>query len=114
MAGKQKMIIAISSRGGTLTGELHPAPGLLFYRASQAALNRELQIVAASTKKDGVTVVMFNPGANLTERQAYLEGKYKGMLKTSFIVHSMIQIIAKVTLDDTGRFLQYDGAAEPW
>jgi NAD(P)-dependent dehydrogenase (short-subunit alcohol dehydrogenase family) len=114
LASKQKKIIAISSLGGTLTGELHPAPGLLFYRASKAALNREMQIVAASTKKDGVTVVMIHPGAVLTERQAYLEGKYKGILKTSFTVHNMIQTIDRVTLDDTGKFLQYDGAVEPW
>jgi NAD(P)-dependent dehydrogenase (short-subunit alcohol dehydrogenase family) len=114
LASRQKKIIAISSRGGTLTGEAHPAPGLLFYRTSKAALNREMQIVAASTRKDGVTVVMIQPGAVLTERQAYLEGKYKGLLKTPFTVHNMIQTIAKVTLDDSGRFLQYDGAAEPW
>lgn len=114
LAGKQKKIIAISSLGGTLTGEAHPAPGLLFYRTSKAALNREMQIVAASTRKDGVTVVMIHPGAVLTERQAYLEGKYKGILKTSFTVHSMILTIAGLTLEDSGRFLQYDGATEPW
>ena len=114
LASRQKKIIAISSLGGTLTGEAHPAPGLLFYRTSKAALNREMQIVAASTRKDGVTVVMIHPGAVLTERQAYLEGKYKGILKTPFTVHNMIQTIDKVTLDDSGKFLQYDGAAEPW
>jgi NAD(P)-dependent dehydrogenase (short-subunit alcohol dehydrogenase family) len=114
LAGRQKKIIVISSRGGTLTGEAHPAPGLLFYRTSKAALNREMQIVAASTKKDGVTVVMFNPGVNLTERQAYLKGKYAGALETPFTVQNMIRTIARVTPDDTGRFLQYDGAAEPW
>ena len=114
LAGKQKKIIAISSRGGTLTGEKHPAPGLLFYRTSKAALNREMQIVAASTKKDAVTVVLIHPGAVLTERQAYLAGKYQGILKTSFTVHDMIQTIDAVTLKDSGRFLQYDGAAEPW
>jgi NAD(P)-dependent dehydrogenase (short-subunit alcohol dehydrogenase family) len=114
LASKQKKIIAISSRGGTLTGEKHPAPGLLFYRTSKAALNREMQIVAASTRKDGVTVVMIHPGAVLTERQAYLAGKYNGILETAFTVRSMIQLIGKITLDDTGRFLQYDGAVEPW
>jgi NAD(P)-dependent dehydrogenase (short-subunit alcohol dehydrogenase family) len=86
----------------------------MFYRMSKAALNREMQIVAASTKKDGVTVVMFNPGPTLTEHQAYLEGKYQGMLKTSFTVQNMIQTIGKLTLADSGRFLRYDGMTEPW
>jgi NAD(P)-dependent dehydrogenase (short-subunit alcohol dehydrogenase family) len=81
---------------------------------TKAALNREMQIVAASTKKDGVTVVMFNPGPTLTEHQAYLEGKFEGMLKTSFTVENMIRTIEKVTVADSGRFLRYDGVAEPW
>ena len=114
LASGQKKIIAISSSNGTMTGEAHPAPGAMFYRMSKAALNREMQIVAASTRKDGVTVVMFNPGPTLTEHQAYLEGKYQGMLKTSFTVENMVRTIAKVTPADTGRFLRYDGVTEPW
>lgn len=114
LASSQKKIIAISSSNGTLTGEAHPAPGAMFYRMSKAALNREMQIVAASTRKDGVTVVMLNPGPTLTEHQEYLEGKYKGMLKTSFTVGNMIRTIGKVTLADSGRFLRYDGVTEPW
>jgi len=113
-ASRQKKIIAISSSNGTLTGEKQPRPGAIFYRMSKAALNREMQIVAASTRKDGVTVIMFNPGPTLTEHQEYLEGKFPGMLKTSFTVGNMIATIGKVTTADTGRFLRYDGVTEPW
>jgi len=113
-ASRQKKLIAISSSNGTLTGEKEPRPGAMFYRMSKAALNREMQIVAASTKKDGVTVLMFNPGPTLTEHQSYLEGKYEGMLKTSFTVENMIKTIDKATIQDTGRFLRYDGVTEPW
>jgi len=114
LAGNQKRIIAISSSNGTLTGEAHPRPGAMFYRMSKAALNREMQVVAAETQKDGVTVVMFNPGPTLTEHQAYLEGKYEGMLKTSFTVKNMITTIGKLTPADTGKFLRYDGVPEAW
>jgi NAD(P)-dependent dehydrogenase (short-subunit alcohol dehydrogenase family) len=113
LASNQKKIVAISSSNGTLTGEAEPRPGAIFYRMSKAALNREMQIVAASTKKDGVTVVMLNPGPTLTEHQEYLKS-YKGMLQTSFTVANMITTIGKVTAADTGRFLRYDGATEPW
>jgi NAD(P)-dependent dehydrogenase (short-subunit alcohol dehydrogenase family) len=114
LAGKQKKLVAISSSNGTITGELpQPRPGAIFYRMSKAALNREMQIVAASTKKEGVTVVMLNPGPVLTEHQEYLH-EYKGMLKTSFTVENMIKTIDKVTLEDTGHFLRYDGVAEAW
>jgi NAD(P)-dependent dehydrogenase (short-subunit alcohol dehydrogenase family) len=114
LASGQKKIIAISSSNGTLTGEAHPRTGAMFYRMSKAALNREMQVVAAETRKDGVTVVMFNPGPTLTEHQEYLVGKYAGMLKTSFTVENMIHTIGMVTIADTGRFLRYDGVTEPW
>jgi NAD(P)-dependent dehydrogenase (short-subunit alcohol dehydrogenase family) len=114
MASKQKKIIAISSSNGTLTGEAHPRAGAMFYRMSKAALNREMQVVAAETRKDAVTVIMFNPGPTLTEHQAYLDGKFQGMLKTSFTVENMIHTIGKVTIADTGRFLRYDGISEAW
>lgn len=113
LAGKQKKIVAISSSNGTLTGEAQPRPGAMFYRMTKAALNREMQIVAASTRKDGVTVLMLNPGPTLTEHQEYLKN-YAGMLKTSFTVENMIETIGKATIADTGRFLRYDGVAEPW
>lgn len=113
-ASRLKKIIAISSSNGTLTGEARPRPGAIFYRMSKAALNREMQIVAASTRGDGVTVIMFNPGPTLTEHQEYLRGRYSGMLETAFTVKSMIDTIDKVTIEDTGRFLRYDGETEPW
>jgi NAD(P)-dependent dehydrogenase (short-subunit alcohol dehydrogenase family) len=116
-ASAQKKIIAISSSNGTLTGEPSPRPGAIFYRMSKAALNREMQIVAASTRLDGVTVVMLNPGPTLTEHQSYLgkgPNRFPGMLATSFTVENMIKTIEKVSIDDTGHFLRYDGATEPW
>jgi NAD(P)-dependent dehydrogenase (short-subunit alcohol dehydrogenase family) len=112
-AGKLKKIIAVSSSTGSLTGEPSARPGSIFYRSSKAALNRAMQIVAASTKAEGVTVVALNPGPVLTEHQAYLK-EYSGMLKTSFTVENMIKTIDKVTIADTGKFLRYDGAPEPW
>jgi NAD(P)-dependent dehydrogenase (short-subunit alcohol dehydrogenase family) len=105
--------VSVSSSNGTLTGENPPRPGAIFYRTSKAALNRSMQIVAASVKQDGVTVVMFNPGPTLTERQMYLKGN-PVMLETSFTVRNMIDTIDKVAIKDTGRFMRYDGVTEPW
>jgi NAD(P)-dependent dehydrogenase (short-subunit alcohol dehydrogenase family) len=112
-AGTLKKLVAISSSTGSLTGEPDTRPGSIFYRSSKAALNRAMQIVAASVKPDGVTVVMLNPGPTLTERQAYLKD-YKGMLSTPFTVENMMKTIDKVTIKDTGKFLRYDGVVEPW
>jgi NAD(P)-dependent dehydrogenase (short-subunit alcohol dehydrogenase family) len=111
-ASRLKKIVSISSSNGSLTGP-QAGGGAIFYRSSKAALNRAMQLVAASVKGDGVTVVMLNPGPTLTEHQMYLKD-FKGMLETSFTVGNMIETIDAVTIADTGRFLRYDGAPEAW
>ena len=111
-ASRQKKIVSISSTNGSLTEQL-PGSGAIFYRSSKAALNRAMQLVATEEKKDGVIVLLMHPGAVLTERQAYL-AKYEGMVKMPFTVENMIKTIAKVTIEDSGRFLQYDGTSVPW
>ncbi len=110
---KLKKIVAISSSNGTLTGEKPPRAGAMFYRTSKAALNRAMQIVAASTRDEGVTVLMLNPGPTLTEHQSYLKNN-PIMLKTSFTVENMMKTIDKATIKQTGSFLRYDGQVEPW
>ena len=112
-ASRLKKIVAISSSNGSLTGEAMPRPGIIFYRASKAALNREMQIVASSVKDDGVAVVMLNPGATVTEHQKNPRN-YPGMLSSAETVRQMIATIDNVSLRDSGRFLRYNGATEPW
>ena len=112
-ASRLKKIVAVSSSNGSLTGP-QAGGGAIFYRSSKAALNRAMQLVAASVKGDGVTVVMLNPGPTLTEHQMYLKGQFKGMLETSFTVGHMIKTIDAVTIADTGKFLRYDGVPEAW
>jgi NAD(P)-dependent dehydrogenase (short-subunit alcohol dehydrogenase family) len=112
-ASTQKKIIAISSSNGSLTGKNEGPGSAVFYRLTKAALNREMQLVATATKKEGVTVLMLNPGPTLTEHQEYLHS-YPVMLTTAFTVGNMIKTIDKTTLAETGSFLRYDGVTEPW
>ena len=112
-ASKLKKIVAVSSSNGSLTGP-QAGGGAIFYRSSKAALNRAMQLVAESVRRDGVTVVMLNPGPTLTEHQMYLKGQFNGMLETSFTVGNMIKTIDGVTIKETGRFLRYDGVPEAW
>lgn len=111
-ASKLKKIVAVSSSNGSLTGP-QGGGGAIFYRSSKAALNRAMQLVAESVKRDGVTVVMLNPGPTLTEHQLYLKD-FKGMLTTEFTVGNMVKTIDKVTLAETGKFWRYDGVPEAW
>ena len=110
-ASKQKKVIAISSSNGMITGK-PLCCGLFWYRLSKAALNKLMISISAAVRKDGVTVVIFNPGAVRVEKQADLE--YPGMLPTPVVVADMIKVIGRVTIADSGRFLQHDGTTQPW
>jgi|HubBroStandDraft_5_1064220.scaffolds.fasta_scaffold185178_2 NAD(P)-dependent dehydrogenase (short-subunit alcohol dehydrogenase family) len=110
-ASKQKKVIAISSSNGMITGK-PLCCGLFWYRLSKAALNKLMISIAATVRKDGVTVVMFNPGAVRVEKQANVE--FPGMLPTPVVVTDMIRVIDRLTIADSARFLQHDGTTQPW
>jgi NAD(P)-dependent dehydrogenase (short-subunit alcohol dehydrogenase family) len=108
---RQKKIVSISSTNGSTTFTLGGS-GAIAYRASKAALNRAMQLVAVNERSAGVTVLLLHPGAVHTERQAHLT--YPGMIEMQPSVTGMIEQIEKATLADSGRFIQYDGATPPW
>jgi NAD(P)-dependent dehydrogenase (short-subunit alcohol dehydrogenase family) len=111
-ASAQKKLISISSTNGSLTETLGGS-GAISYRASKAALNRAMQLVAVHEREAGVTVVLLHPGAVLTERQADFVN-FPGMIEMEPSVRGMIEQIENVTIADTGRFIQYDGKTAPW
>ena len=111
-AGKQKKIIAISSTNGSVSAPL-PGPQGIAYRSSKAALNRAMQLVAVKVKEEGVLVLMLHPGTVVTERLERNRG-LPGTVETAPSVTGMIKVIADATMDDTGKFLQYDGTTAPW
>jgi len=73
---------------------------------------RAMQLVAVHEKSEGVIVLLLHPGAVLTERQADLT--FPGMIEMPLSVSGMIEQIEQATIEDTGRFIQYDGTTAPW
>jgi NAD(P)-dependent dehydrogenase (short-subunit alcohol dehydrogenase family) len=113
-ASKQKKIIALGSINGSLTGPIGGSGGIS-YRSSKAALHRAFQLIALEEEPEGVTVVLFHPGAVLTDRQLSLFGaNYPGSISPETSVNGMIQQIEKVAIQDAGRFIQWDGSPAPW
>lgn len=110
-AGRQKKIVSMGSTNGSVSQPLGGS-GAISYRASKAALNRAMQLVAVHLKGEGIIVLLLHPGAVLTERQADLD--FPGMVEMQPSVAGMIDVIDKATIADTGRFIQYDGATAPW
>ena len=109
-ASAQKKIVAISSTNGSVS---EPLPGAyaISYRASKAALNRAMQLVAVHEEPNGVTVLLLHPGTVATERVGDSDPE---SIDVASSVTGMITQIEKVTVEDTGRFITYDGATAPW
>src|SRR5690349_648520 len=106
-ASKQKKVVAISSTVGSLT-QPFPGGGIVFYRASKAALNKEMQVLAEYLKPDGVTVVMIHPGQVRTDRLMSILPQVKTSKEYMDAPESVAQMIAtieKVTLADSGDFM---------
>jgi NAD(P)-dependent dehydrogenase (short-subunit alcohol dehydrogenase family) len=110
-ASVQKKVVSISSSHGMIT-EKPIVLGAFWYGMTKAALNKEMMTLSYVLKPDGVTVVLFHPGAVLTEKQANL--KFPGMIETTVSVGGMIKTIDHLTLADSGHFLLYDGSPQAW
>jgi NAD(P)-dependent dehydrogenase (short-subunit alcohol dehydrogenase family) len=115
-ASHQKKFVAISSTVGSLTAP-YPGGGAIFYRASKAALNKEMQVLADVLKPDGVSVVMIHPGLVRTDRLKSMVPSVataKDYVDPAESVSQMIPTIAKLSIADSGHFMRYDGVQLPW
>jgi len=109
-ASRRKQIIALSSDSGSFIAGSQ-APILYHYKMSKAALNMYLHTLAFETKKRGVTVVMLHPGLVGTNPQL---ARFPGAISTEDSVRQMFNVIDKLSAEDNGRFISYQGEEMPW
>jgi len=79
------------------------------YKASKAALNMCTRLQAGALEGDDVIVVAMHPGWVRTDM-----GGASARLSTEESVAGMLDVIAGLSPEDTGRFLAYDGQELPW
>lgn len=113
LAGKEKKIVFISSRAGSIAerGSLphHKTGGPYAYRSSKSALNCVAKALAFDLRGQGVTVVILHPGWVKTET-----GGWDAPMDPSASVAGMRQVIGSSTPSDNGVFRNFDGALIPW
>ncbi len=106
-AGATPRVVNISSGAGSLT--YNTKGGDYSYGASKAALNMVTRTYAWNVRDQGITAVMIDPGWVKTDMgglDADLEPEESG--------RGLVTVIDSLTLQDTGRFLRYDGSEVPW
>ena len=104
---KLKRIVTITSQMGSIDD--NTSGGSYLYRSSKAAANMVVKSLAVDLKEQGITSVAFNPGWVKTDM-----GGPNAMIPVEQSVADMRNVIAGLTLADTGKFIGNDGVVIPW
>lgn len=104
--GRRRLIVNISSILGSI--EAHQG-GSYAYRASKAALNMMTVGLAKELKPEGFCCVTVHPGWVRTDM-----GGPNAPLAAPDAVASMLRVFEGLAVQDSGRFLNYDGTGLPW
>ena len=99
-------LIALTSGLGSIA---ESSGGYVPYRASKAALNMAWHSLAIEAKRLGVIAAVFDPGWVKTRM-----GGANAPTPPEQSVREMRELIDRLTIDDTGRFLRRDGSEIPW
>lgn len=106
-ASEQKKIIVISSKGGSFA-ESPELPMMYSYRASKAALNMFMYTLSFESVKKGISVTLLSPGqVNTTEDMKGMKLP-PGSIEVDESVSKMLKVIDGLTLEDNGKFLNYE------
>lgn len=103
----QKKVVMMSSEMGSIGH--NTVGGSQAYRSSKAALNMVSKCLAIELAERSVTVVALGPGWCRTDM-----GTDEANLDTADSVHQQQDTIARLTLDDSGSFVNYTGAVIGW
>ncbi|MBK8907998.1 MAG: SDR family oxidoreductase [Rhodospirillales bacterium] len=104
---RQKRIATLSSKMGSM-GE-NTSGGTYIYRSSKAALNAVMRSLALDLKSRGIALVILHPGWVRTDM-----GGPHGLLDPPESISGMRRVIAELNVENTGRFVNYDGSEVPW
>lgn len=107
LAGGQKKIVTLTSQVGSITN--NRIGGLYTYRSTKAAANMVMKSMAIDLAKRGVVCAPLHPGWARTGL-----GGPDAPLEPTVCVTGLRRVIADLSPETTGRFLQYDGTELPW
>ena len=79
------------------------------YRASKTALNMFTVAMKKESLNDNISFLILHPGWVKTRM-----GGENAPIELEESVNGMMEIISKHTLEDSGKFMSYDGVVLPW
>ncbi|OLS32629.1 MAG: C-factor [Candidatus Heimdallarchaeota archaeon AB_125] len=107
--GENPIIINISSTSGSI-GRRSRKGGGYSYSASKAALNMITKALSVDLEEDGITVVSIHPGWVKTTME-YTEN---APLTTYESIKGIRNVIDNLSIEETGKFFDWEGNELPW
>ena len=105
--GQLKKIATLSSKMGSLDD--NTSGDSYSYRCSKTAVNMVMKSLSVDLKPYGISVVTLHPGWVQTDM-----GGSNAIINTQTSVTGLRNVIADLNLQNTGRFIAYDGKQINW
>ncbi len=105
--GESPKIINITSQLGSI--ERKTFGGHYSYSSSKAALNMLVRTLAFDIRSKGIIVVVVHPGWVRTDM-----GGENAPIRTVDSVQGMLNLIDRLSIENTGSFLTWEGNVLPW
>ena len=105
--GQRKLVACMSSKMGSMADNGYG--NSYIYRSSKAALNAVVKSLSIDLKKQGIISVALHPGWVKTEM-----GGPNAEISTRECVEQLFAQLSKLTMKDSGRFIDIDGSDIPW
>jgi NAD(P)-dependent dehydrogenase (short-subunit alcohol dehydrogenase family) len=107
LAEKQGTLAIISSKVGSI--EDNSGGQGYMYRSSKTAVNSVIKSLSIDLAPYNVKVVALHPGWVRTDM-----GGPNGLIDVDESVTGLTKVIAGITVEQTGQFINYDGSPIPW
>ena len=111
LAADKAKIGIMSSRVGSMAD--NTSGSLYAYRSSKAAVNSIGVSLANDLREKGVTVILMHPGINSTNLGGIMSG-VEGAFAPKDTAERLFNVLNEKTIDDSGKFFQYEGKELPW
>ncbi len=104
---EKRLVVVISTHMASIADIA--GPGAYYYRSTKAALNAAMEGLSHEFKPKGIGVLLLHPGWVRTR----MGGDGTSLLPPES-VRGMRTLVKHFSLEDSGRFLRYDGIEMPW
>jgi len=105
--GSLKKVVSITSKMGSIDD--NTSGSSYIYRSSKSALNMVMRSLQHDLSSYGIATLTLHPGWVQTDM-----GGMNALINDEQSVSGMINVIDKLNIENTGRFIDYDGKPISW